>query len=76
VDFDGFKDVIDEVGRIDIDVPFDFNEKSDVKKYKKIYFKKGNMHLSGGEARADARMIKQEPRGDLGRNDRQKQILR
>lgn len=76
VDFDGFKDVIDEVGGIDIDVPFDFNEKSDVKKSKKIYFKKGNMHLNGEEALAYARMRKQDPRGDFGRNDRQKQILR
>ncbi|BDC56511.1 putative transcriptional regulator YvhJ [Bacillus altitudinis] len=76
VDFDGFKDVIDEVGGIDIDVPFDFNEKSDVKKPKKIYFKKGKRHLNGEEALAYARMRKQDPRGDFGRNDRQKQILR
>ncbi|MFS0656778.1 LCP family protein [Bacillus sp. 179-C3.3 HS] len=76
VDFDGFKDVIDEVGGIDVDVPFDFHEKSDVKESKKIYFQKGNMHLNGEEALAYARMRKQDPRGDFGRNDRQKQILR
>ncbi|MGE6630233.1 LCP family protein [Bacillus sp. NPDC077027] len=76
VDFDGFKDVIDELGGIDVEVPFDFDEKSDIKKSKKIYFTKGNMHLNGEEALAYARMRKQDPRGDFGRNDRQKQILR
>lgn len=76
VDFDGFKDVIDEIGGIDIDVPFDFSEKSDVSKSKRIYFKKGNMHLNGEEALAYARMRKQDKRGDFGRNDRQKQILK
>ena len=76
VDFDGFKDVIDEIGGIDVDVPFDFNEKSDVSKTKRIYFKKGNMHLNGEEALAYARMRKQDKRGDFGRNDRQKQILK
>ncbi|QUF64918.1 LCP family protein [Bacillus atrophaeus] len=75
VDFDGFKDVINEVGGIDVDVPFDFNEKSDVDKSKKIYFTKGKMHLDGEEALAYARMRKQDKRGDFGRNDRQKQIL-
>lgn len=34
------------------------------------------MHLNGEEALAYARMRKQDPRGDFGRNDRQKQILR
>ncbi|ATH93447.1 LytR family transcriptional regulator [Bacillus glycinifermentans] len=76
VDFDGFKDVIDEIGGIDVDVPFDFDEKSDVSKTKRIYFKKGNMHLNGEQALAYARMRKQDKRGDFGRNDRQKQILK
>ena len=32
VDFNGFKDVIDEVGGVDVKVPFDFDEMSDVSK--------------------------------------------
>ncbi len=75
VDFKGFKKTIDEVGGVDVEVPFDFNEKSDTSKSKKFYFQKGNMHLNGEEALAYARMRKQDPRGDFGRNDRQKQIL-
>ncbi|MDA7025507.1 LCP family protein [Bacillus sp. CLL-7-23] len=76
VDFKGFKEVVDEIGGIDVEVPFDFNEKSDVSKKKKIYFTKGPMHLNGEEALAYARMRKQDKRGDFGRNDRQKQILK
>lgn len=49
VDFDGFKDVINEVGGIDVDVFFDFDEKSDVDESKWIYFKKGEMYLNGEE---------------------------
>ncbi|MED5049404.1 LCP family protein [Bacillus siamensis] len=75
VDFNGFKDVIDEVGGVNVKVPFDFDEMSDVSKKKRIYFKKGNMHLNGEQALAYARMRKQDKRGDFGRNDRQKQIL-
>jgi polyisoprenyl-teichoic acid--peptidoglycan teichoic acid transferase len=74
VGFQGFKDIINELGGVTVDVPFDFNEKSD-EDSKLIYFKEGNMSLTGEEALAYARMRKQDPRGDFGRNDRQKQIL-
>jgi LCP family protein required for cell wall assembly len=75
VGFKGFKDVVDEIGGIDVDVPFDFTEESDLSKNKVIEFKKGPMHLNGEEALAYARMRKQDPRGDFGRNDRQKQVI-
>ncbi|MHA7139596.1 LCP family protein [Rossellomorea arthrocnemi] len=74
VGFDSFKDIIDEVGGVNVDVPFDFYEKSD-EDNQKIYFTEGLMKLDGEEALAYARMRKQDPRGDYGRNDRQKQIL-
>lgn len=74
VNFSGFKDVIDEIGGVTVDVPFEFSEKSDVDGHL-IYFEEGEMHLNGEEALAYARMRKQDPRGDFGRNDRQKQIL-
>ncbi|WP_053073754.1 LCP family protein [Bacillus sp. LL01] len=74
VNFEGFKNVIDIVGGVEVEVPFDFTEKSDVDS-SKIYFKEGPMKLDGEEALAYARMRKQDPRGDFGRNDRQKQII-
>ncbi|GAM12007.1 LCP family protein [Mesobacillus selenatarsenatis] len=74
VNFKGFKQIIDEIGGVDVNVPFDFWEKSDVGG-KKLYFYEGPMHLNGDEALAYARMRKQDPRGDFGRNDRQKEII-
>lgn len=75
INFEGFIDIVDEIGGITVDVPFDFSENT-TKKGEKAYFKKGPMHLTGEEALAYARMRKQDPRGDFGRNDRQKQVLK
>ncbi|WP_404468975.1 LCP family protein [Sutcliffiella horikoshii] len=74
VNFEGFKNVIDIVGGVDVEVPFDFTEKSDVDN-SVLQFTEGPMNLNGEEALAYARMRKQDPRGDFGRNDRQKQII-
>lgn len=74
VGFKGFKEIIDEIGGVTVDVPFDFYEKSD-EDNRKLYFTEGQMRLNGEEALAYARMRKQDPRGDFGRNDRQNQIM-
>ncbi|WP_396021631.1 LCP family protein [Bacillus cereus group sp. BfR-BA-01380] len=75
LDFKGFKGIVDAVGGVTIDVPFDFWERSDVNYYKKIEFKKGKQHLNGEEALAYVRMRKQDPNGDFGRAARQRQVL-
>ncbi|XQY91530.1 LCP family protein [Metabacillus sp. HB246100] len=74
VNFNGFKEIIDEIGGVKVEVPFDFWEKSDVDN-SKIYFSEGEMTLGGEEALAYARMRKQDPMGDFGRNERQQQII-
>ncbi|MGD6871019.1 LCP family protein [Sutcliffiella horikoshii] len=74
VNFEGFKNVIDILGGVEVEVPFDFTEKSDVDN-SVLQFTEGPMNLNGEEALAYARMRKQDPRGDFGRNDRQKQII-
>ncbi len=38
-------------------------------------FPKGQLHLSGEEALAYVRMRKEDPKGDLGRNQRQRQVI-
>ncbi|MCV9884743.1 LCP family protein [Metabacillus halosaccharovorans] len=73
VNFNAFKDIINEVDGVVVDVPFDFWEKSE--KGVKIYFEEGRMNLNGVEALAYARMRKRDPRGDFGRNERQQQII-
>jgi len=75
VDFDGFKGIIDEIGGINVEVPFDFWEYSDSENREKIYFTKGMSHLNGEEALAYVRMRKRDPKGDFGRGDRQKQVI-
>lgn len=74
VNFSAFKDIVDEVGGITVEVPFDFSEMSDEDK-KQFHFKEGKMTLEGEEALAYARMRKHDPRGDFGRNERQQQVL-
>jgi LCP family protein required for cell wall assembly len=76
VNFEGFKAIIDEIGGVEVDVPFDFWEYTDTYPRKKIYFKEGKQSLNGEEALAYARMRKRDPRGDFGRNDRQKEIIK
>jgi polyisoprenyl-teichoic acid--peptidoglycan teichoic acid transferase len=76
VDFKGFKNIVDAVGGIDVEVPFDFWEYTDTSPRKKLYFEKGPMHLNGQEALAYSRMRKRDPRGDFGREERQQQVIK
>jgi LCP family protein required for cell wall assembly len=75
VDFNGFKNIVDAVGGIDVNVPFDFWENTDTKPRTKLYFHKGVQHLDGLHALAYSRMRKRDPRGDFGREERQQQIM-
>ncbi len=74
VKFDGFVNIVDAVGGVDVNVPFNFNDIN--RKWKRFYFKKGPMHLNGDAALVYARMRKKDPNGDFGRNDRQQQVIR
>lgn len=73
VNFDGFIDIVNLLGGVTVDVPFDFNDIN--ANWDRFYFTEGEMELDGEEALVYARMRKKDPRGDFGRNDRQKQIV-
>ncbi|MGG3844701.1 LCP family protein [Aeribacillus composti] len=75
VNFEGFKNIIDILGGIEVDVPFDFKQNSDDRVAEKLEFKEGPMTLDGRHALAYARMRLEDPRGDLGRNERQQQVV-
>ncbi|PFA64060.1 LytR family transcriptional regulator [Bacillus cereus] len=75
INFDGFKKIVDSVDGITVDVPFDFKERSDIDYYKLIEFKQGQQMLNGEEALAYVRMRKDDPKGDHGRADRQRQVI-
>lgn len=73
-DFQGFEDIVDTVGGIDVDVPFTFKAQlTGSLKWKK--YTEGPMFLNGNEALAYVRMRKTDPKGDMGRNERQKAVV-
>lgn len=73
-DFQGFEDIVDTVGGVDVEVPFTFSAQlTGSLKWKK--YTEGPMFLNGNEALAYVRMRKKDPQGDAGRNIRQKQVI-
>lgn len=75
VNFDAFKNIIDILGGITVNVPFDFQQNSDDRKAEKLQFYEGEMQLDGRYALAYARMRYEDPRGDIGRNERQQEVI-
>jgi len=68
VNMEGFKDIVDAVGGITVDNSFSFT-------YEGVTFPKGKITLDGDKALKFSRMRYDDPRGDFGRQDRQKQII-
>jgi len=68
VNMKGFKDIVDAVGGITVDNDLDFS-------YGGYHFPKGEVTLNGKKALAYTRMRKEDPRGDFGRQIRQRQII-
>ena len=65
---EGFTRVIDLIGGVRVDNPQAFT-------YKQYRYEQGVIRLGGEEALEYSRMRKDDPRGDLGRNERQRQVL-
>lgn len=68
VNMESFKDIVDAVGGINVQNSFTFT-------YSGYTFKEGEIHLDGKEALAYSRMRYEDPRGDFGRQERQRQII-
>lgn len=75
INFQGLVDLINAVGGVDIDSPLDFTVQDSEEHANAIHIKKGLQHLNGEEALGYARMRKQDPRGDWGRQERQRQVI-
>ncbi|WP_019119400.1 LCP family protein [Brevibacillus massiliensis] len=69
VNMEGFEQVIDALGGVDVENEMSFS-------YEDHTFPQGPLHLDGSAALAYARMRYDDPRGDLGRNSRQRQIVK
>ncbi len=70
VGFGGFVDVIESVGGIEMCIPKDLKDKKS-----KLNVKKGCQLLDGPTALAYVRMRYKDPRGDLGRMERQREMI-
>ncbi|WP_219835819.1 LCP family protein [Paenibacillus sp. R14(2021)] len=68
VNMEGFAHLIDMVGGVEVDNPFAFDYEGD-------HFDKGHLQLDGTQALKYSRMRYDDPRGDFGRNTRQRDIL-
>lgn len=68
VNMKGLKSLVDTVGGVEVNVPFSFS-------YDWCEFHKGKQHLNGRHAVAYVRMRKEDPRGDYGRQLRQRQVI-
>lgn len=68
VNMESFQEIVDAVGGIKLNNTLDFKVGDDT-------FPKGEISLNGEEALAFVRMRYEDPRGDFGRQDRQKQVI-
>jgi LCP family protein required for cell wall assembly len=68
VNMDGFQEMVDALGGVSVQNELVFSQNGHE-------FNEGELFLNGDQALAYARMRKEDPRGDLGRNERQRQIV-
>lgn len=68
VNMGGLEKLVDGVGGVDVNNSFQFS-------YGGYTFKKGKLHLNGKQALAYSRMRYDDPRGDYGRQVRQRQVI-
>lgn len=68
VNMEGFQSIVDAVGGVSVNNPFEFTQDS-------IQYAAGDITLDGKEALSYVRMRKDDPNGDFGRQDRQKQVI-
>ncbi|WP_018922031.1 LCP family protein [Salsuginibacillus kocurii] len=75
MNFTAFIEIIDTLGGIEVDSPLAFTEMDSEDNHDAITIEEGEQVLDGEEALAYARMRKQDPAGDIGRGNRQQDII-
>ncbi len=68
INMEGFKDIVDAVGGVTVYNDLEFTSDG-------VHFPKGNITLNGEKALIFSRMRYEDPRGDFGRQLRQRQII-
>lgn len=75
LNFDGLVDLVDAVGGITVDSPLSFTVQDSEENSEAIAIDEGIQELDGEHALGYARMRKQDPRGDFGRQERQREVI-
>lgn len=75
LNFEGLVNLVDAVGGITVDSPRSFTVQDSEENTDAIVIEEGIQELNGEEALGYARMRKQDPRGDFGRQERQRQVI-
>lgn len=74
INMQGLRDLVNSLGGITVDNPFAWHDEG---YYKKGYlYEKGMIHLNGPQAVGYVRMRHLDPKGDFGRNNRQRQVIK
>ncbi|MDM8214130.1 LCP family protein [Enterococcus hirae] len=68
INLKGFTDLVDAVGGIDVDNKYEFELDG-------VHLKKGKHHLNGKQAQAYSRYRHEDPKGDVGRQERQREVV-
>ncbi|MFC0187341.1 LCP family protein [Fictibacillus aquaticus] len=76
LNFNAFIEIVDSLNGVEVDVPFDFTVQDSKDRKNAISLKEGTHTLNGEEALGYVRMRKQDPTGDLGRGERQKELIK
>lgn len=74
VNMNGFRELVDAFGGVEVNNPFAFEQRDELS-VATHYYEEGPIHLDGERALHYARMRKLDPRGDFGRNERQRQVI-
>jgi len=75
MDFRGLVELVDAVGGVTVDSELEFTENNYMDRGNPIHIEEGVQTLNGAEALGYARMRKQDPRGDFGRQERQQEVM-
>ncbi|MFC4556815.1 LCP family protein [Virgibacillus kekensis] len=75
VDFEGFRDIVNSLGGVTVDIKEGFWEKNIFNNDKRIYFEAGPEKLNGEEALAFVRMRKRDVNAVYPRDERQRQFI-
>ncbi|MEK3857184.1 polyisoprenyl-teichoic acid--peptidoglycan teichoic acid transferase TagU [Cytobacillus sp. FSL H8-0458] len=68
INMEGFKDIVDAVGGVTVENDMDLT-------FKNYYFPEGTLNLDGDNALIYSRIRKEDPRGDFGRQKRQREVI-